>query len=87
MKVAQSCLTLCSPIDCSLPGSSVHGVLQARILGWVAISFSRNHWAAMEFPPTMTILLEDSTGLGLQVGECAKWNVFNVLCSKHSFFH
>ena len=31
----------CNPIDCSLPGSSVHGVLQARILGWVAISFSR----------------------------------------------
>ena len=33
--VAQSCLTLCDPTDCSLPGSSVHGILQARILGWV----------------------------------------------------
>ena len=39
--VAQSCLTLCDPMDCSLPGSSVHGILQARIPGWVAISFSR----------------------------------------------
>ena len=39
--VAQSCLTLCNPVDCSLPGSSVHGILQARILQWVAISFSR----------------------------------------------
>ena len=39
--VAQSCLTLCDPVDCSPPGSSVHGILQARILGWVAISFSR----------------------------------------------
>ena len=39
--VAQSCLTLCSPMDCSLPGSPVHGILQARILEWVAISFSR----------------------------------------------
>ena len=39
--VAQSCLTLCSPMDCSPPGPSVHGVLQARILEWVAISFSR----------------------------------------------
>ena len=39
--VAQSCLTLCDPMDCSLPGSSVHGIFQARILGWVAISFSR----------------------------------------------
>ena len=33
----QSCLTLCNPMDCSLPGSSVHGILQARILEWVAI--------------------------------------------------
>ena len=38
---AQSCLTLCSPINCSPPGSSVHGTFQARILQWVAISFSR----------------------------------------------
>ena len=33
--------TLCDPMDCSLPGSSVHGILQARILEWVAIPFSR----------------------------------------------
>ena len=36
--VAQSCLTLCNPINCSLKGSSVHGLLQARILEWVTIS-------------------------------------------------
>ena len=35
------CLTFCDPKDCSLPGSSVHGISQARILEWVAISFSR----------------------------------------------
>ena len=40
-EVAQSCLTLCNPVDCSPPGFSVHGILQARILEWVAISFSR----------------------------------------------
>ena len=40
-EVAQSCLTLCDPMDCSLPGPSIHGILQARILQWVAISFSR----------------------------------------------
>ena len=40
--VAQSCLTLCDPMDCSLPNSSVHGILLARILEWVAISFSRD---------------------------------------------
>ena len=39
--VAQSCLTLCNPMDCSLPGSSTHGIFQARILEWVANSFSR----------------------------------------------
>ena len=39
--VAQSCLTLCNPMDGSPPGSSVHAILQARILEWVAISFSR----------------------------------------------
>ena len=39
--VAQSCPTLCDPRDCSPLGSSVHGILQARILEWVAISFSR----------------------------------------------
>ena len=39
--VAQSCLTLCSTMDCSLPGSSVHGLLQAKILEWLAIPFSR----------------------------------------------
>ena len=39
--VTQSCLTLCDPMDCSLPGSSVHGILQARILEWVGIPFSR----------------------------------------------
>ena len=35
MLIAQSCLTFCDPMDCSLPGSSVHGILQARILEWV----------------------------------------------------
>ena len=38
---AQSCLCLCDPMDYSPPGSSVHGILQARILEWIAISFSR----------------------------------------------
>jgi len=41
VKVAQSCPTLCDSMDYNPPGSSVHGIFQARILGWVAISFSR----------------------------------------------
>ena len=40
-EVTQSCPNLCDPVDYSPPGSSVHGILQARILEWVAISFSR----------------------------------------------
>ena len=40
-EVAQSCLTLCDPMDGSLPGSAIHGIFQARILEWAAISFSR----------------------------------------------
>ena len=40
--VTQLCPTLCDPMDCSPPGSSVHRILQARILKWVAISFSRD---------------------------------------------
>ena len=40
-EVAQSCPTLCDRVDCSPPGSSIHGILQARILEWVAISFCR----------------------------------------------
>ena len=39
-EVGQSCLTLSDPMDCSLPGSSIHGILQARVLEWGAIAFS-----------------------------------------------
>ena len=39
-EVAQSCLTLSDPMDCSLPGSSAHGIFQARVLEWGAIAFS-----------------------------------------------
>ena len=42
-EVAQSCLTLCDPVDCSLPGFSIHGIFQARVLEWVAIAFSEAH--------------------------------------------
>ena len=42
-EVTQSCLTLRNPTDCSLPGSSVHGIFQARVLEWGAIAFSKSH--------------------------------------------
>ena len=49
-EVAQSCPTLCDPMDCSLPGSSVHGIFQARVLEWGAIAFSH-------MPPYLSIFL------------------------------
>ena len=39
-EVVQSCLTLSDPMDCSLPGSSIHGIVQARVLEWGAMAFS-----------------------------------------------
>ena len=44
--VAQSCLTLCNPMDCSLPASSVYGILQARVLEWVAMERRQMNGAA-----------------------------------------
>ena len=52
-EVIQSCPTLSDPMDCSLPGSSVHGTFQARVLEWVAIVFS-NFPAAMVTPESTT---------------------------------
>ena len=48
--VAQSCPTLCNPMDCSLPGFSVHGIFQARVLEWVAISFSMGSSRPRDWP-------------------------------------
>ena len=57
--VAQLCLTRCDPMDCRLPGSSVHGILQARILQWVAIPLSRDLHDS-EIKPMSPVLQADS---------------------------
>ena len=85
---AQLCLTLRHPVDCSPPGSSVHGILQARILGWVAIAFSRASFQPQTSNPGLLCLLHSlallwpssmdrGDGLGgkggrVQWGQC-KW--------------
>ena len=56
---AQSCLTLCDPMDCSPPGSSVHRISQAKILEWVAISFFRD-LSNLGIEPRSPALLVDS---------------------------
>ena len=48
-EVAQLCLTLCNPMDCNPPGSSVHGIFQARVLEWGAIAFSTRLTSKGEF--------------------------------------
>ena len=49
--VIQMCLTLCNPMDCSLSGPSVHGILQAKILEWIAIPFSKeSSWSRDQTP-------------------------------------
>ena len=64
-EVAQSCPTLSDPMDCSLPGSSVHRIFQARVLEWGAIAFSDFKYSLSliwEFPDTH-ILIQDDEGL------------------------
>ena len=70
IQVAQSCPTLCHPMDCSPPCSSVHGIIQARILEWIAISFSRRsshprYWSQVP---------------------CIAGRLFTVLTTRESFF-
>ena len=53
-EVTQSCPTLSDPMDCSLPGSSIHGIFQARVLEWGAIAFSELRMAKTKIPFTST---------------------------------
>ena len=56
-EVAELCLTPSNPMDCSLPGSSVHGIFQARVLEWVAIAFSKELLRVMKMFHTLTGIL------------------------------
>ena len=59
-EVAQSCLTPSNPMDCSLPGSSIHGIFQARVLEWGAIAFSATDASWMLKFPIIIVLLSMS---------------------------
>ena len=56
-EVAQSCLTLSELMDCSLPGSSIHGIFQARVLEWGAIAFSK------EFLKSISVVVDENVWL------------------------
>ena len=63
-EVAQSCLTLGDPMDCSLPGSSVHGIFQARVLEWGAIAFSEAYKRGAQKLPTRESSVSWRKGVG-----------------------
>ena len=73
---AQSCLTLCDPMDCSPPCSTIHGILQARILEWVAISYSKMYVSILQF--TCCLVLHTVT-------VCVIQNVFPTSLSAGEF--
>ena len=62
-EVAQSCPILRDPMDCSLPGSSVHGILQARVLEWGAIAFSGWETSVRKITKEATVPRKDDEGL------------------------
>ena len=78
--VAQPCLTLGNPMDYSLPGFSIHGIFHARILEWVAISFSSRcascHFKRFRFPISLVFLSWNTT---LCVYRCSM-TLFTVFC-------
>ena len=73
-EVTQSCLTLYDPMDCSLTGSSVHGIFQARVLEWVAISFSRGSSQHPELPQG---LLNSYSSMGFNLHR-GRWQICSV---------
>ena len=88
MLVAQLCSILCEPMDCSPPGSSIHGILQARILEEVAIPFSRGSswprdqtWVSCTADGLFTIWLQQKRyrpkGIYLSLAIFKMWNILN----------
>ena len=59
-EVAQLCLTLSDPMDCSLPGSSIHGIFQARVLEWGAIAFSKSHFSHVQLCATLWAIVRQA---------------------------
>ena len=95
MPVAQSCPTLCDSMNCSPPGSSVHGVLQERILEWVSISFSRRIFLTQGLNPglwhrrqILYLLSHQCMYIMLQYkikNKFKNWCVYSVKCNSLCF--
>jgi len=76
-EVAQSCLTLSDPMDCSPPGSSIHGIFQARVLEWGAIAFSGSShcFIAILEPTSVNIFSSLSSEIGISDSKKSTCNV------------
>ena len=100
-EVTQSCPTLSDPMDCSLPGSSVHGIFQARVLEWGAIAFSEYllncaqihvHWVDDAIQPSHPLSPSSPSGFsvsqhqGLFQRVSSSHQVIEVLELQHQFF-
>ena len=86
--VAQSNLTLCDPMDCSLPGSSVHGISQARVLEWVAIAFSKGNcqWAVF-YQTAYLKVWRNRNGVMFHWTECTSMYIWeNIKIEKQIYF-
>ena len=83
MLVAQLCQTLCDPMDCNPPSSSVHGIFQARILEWVAISFSRASSQPMIEPGSPALQADSLTAEPPRKPYKAEKFVVNVVAIAH----
>ena len=78
--VVQSCPTLCDPMDCSPPGSSVHGILQPRILEWIAVSPGH-----MEQPHTEQLIVKEELGVAYPLLTYSRVYKVGRCCWKHSY--
>ena len=72
-------------MDCSPPGSSVRGILQARILEWVAIPFSREYWSGLPYPPPGD-LLNSGTEPAALMSPALAGGLFNTSATWQAFF-
>ena len=85
-EVAQWCPTLSDPMDCSLPGSSVHGIFQERVLEWVAIAFSRDTWGTYNYKLDIKDFLMEDLTVHLRIATPAKsWLVWELCLNLEHF--
>ena len=85
-EVAQWCLTLCDPMDCSPPGSSIHGIFQARVLEWGAIAFSKKllllslifFYLLQSFPITQSLCRHSSNLINSILNMTQEWLLYSL---------